>query len=77
MSKQGFYDESYEEMEARMKKEGEAIPRKIIAIVAAGVIYTVLCYVGGAPVYLPALSVPFVFLSLYILVHRYKELETF
>ena len=72
-----FYDESYEEMAERKVKERDAIPKKIIAIAGAGVVYAVLCAVGGAPVYLPALAVPFVFLALYILVRRYRELETF
>ncbi len=77
MGEHGFYDETYEEMTERKVKEREAIPKKMIAISMAGVIYTAMCAWCGAPVYLPALAVPCVFLSLYILVRRYRELETF
>jgi hypothetical protein len=72
-----FYNETYDEMAERKIKERNAIPNKIMAISMAGVIYTAICAWCGAPVYLPALAVPFVFLSLYILVRRYRELETF
>jgi hypothetical protein len=72
-----FYDETYDEMAERTMNERERIPRTIIAISAAGVVCTVVCALCGVPVYLPALAVPFVFLSLYILVRRYRELETF
>jgi hypothetical protein len=77
MSEQDFYDETYDEMAERKIKERNTIPKKIIAITAAGIVYTLICAVGGAPAYLPALAVPFVSLSLYILVRRYRELETF
>jgi len=77
MSENVACNETYDEMVERMKKERSSIPNKILAITSAGVIYTIMCYVGGAPVYLPALAVPFVVLSLYILVRRYRELETF
>ena len=70
-------NETYEEMAERAKRERASIPNAIIAITAAGVVYTLLCAGCGAPVYLPALAVPFVALSLYILVRRYRELETF
>jgi hypothetical protein len=77
MGEHGFYDETYEEMAERKIKERNTIPNKIMAISMAGVIYTAMCAWCGAPVCLPALAVPFVFLSLYILVRRYRELETF
>ena len=77
MSKESFYDAPYDEMVERVRAERDAIPKKIILVTAAGLIYVIACAASGADIALAAMGLPFMVLALYILVRRYKELETF
>jgi len=77
MSKESFYDEPYDDMVERVRAERDAIPKKIILVTAAGLIYVIACAASGAHIALAAMSLPIIVLALYILVQRYKDLETF